>query len=384
MRGIDLVRGKTEVIPDSRFPYFCKIESEVHAKVLTAAFSFKYSRICIYLRQDFTYPEITMKESSLRKEDVWPDLPWETWQETCTSLHRWTQIVGKIRLKLAPLVNHWWQVPLYVTPRGLTTSAIPYSSRIFQVDFDFLSHQMNILMDDGETRSLNLTSRSVADFYEETMQALKSLGVEVKIWTTPVEVEDRTPFERDFRRAPYDPEYVGRFWKALVQIDRVMKQFRSLFIGKVSPVHFFWGAFDHAVTRFSGRRAPEHPGVPNVARFVMVEAYSHEVSSCGFWPGAGLGMPAFYAYAYPEPHEFRSYGVEPSEAYYHDGLREFILPYEAVRKAASPDEKLLSFFQSTYEAAAELGHWNRLELERDYRRAAPGEEVMVSFPPGPG
>jgi hypothetical protein len=293
------------------------------------------------------------------------------------------QIIGKIRLKLAPMVNHWWQVPLYVTPRGLTTSAIPFQSHIFQIDFDFLSHLMHILSDDGGARGLKLTSRTVADFYGEAMEALRSLGVNVKIWTTPVEVWDRTPFEQDISHATYDPEYAIRFWKALVQIDRVMKQFRSRFIGKVSPVHFFWGAFDHAVTRFSGRRAPEHPGGPNVGRSVMVEAYSHEVSSCGFWPGEGLGAPAFYAYAYPEPSGFREYAVEPSGAYYHDTLREFILPYDEVRNSRSPDEKLLSFFQSTYEAAAEPANWDRPSLERDFGKLGP-KDKGVSFPPGPG
>jgi hypothetical protein len=328
------------------------------------------------------------KETSRKivSQDAWPDLPWEAWKDTCTTMHRWMQIIGKIRLKLAPMVNHWWQVPLYVTPRGLTTSAIPFQSHIFQIDFDLLSHLMHLLSDDGRERAVKLSSRTVADFYEETMEALKSLGVEVRIWTTPVEVEDRTPFEKDMRHAAYDPEYSTRFWKALVQIDRVMKQFRSRFLGKVSPVHFFWGAFDHAVTRFSGRRAPEHPGVPNVGRSVMVEAYSHEVSSCGFWPGAGLGMPAFYAYAYPEPPGFRDYPVEPSGAYYHEGMREFILPYDAVKNSRSSDEKLLAFFQRTYEAAADLGNWDRAALERDCTRAAlKGKgDADVSFPPGPG
>ena len=287
-----------------------------------------------------------MKEKHDLTESSWPDIPWESWQETCTTLHRWMQIVGKIRLKLAPMVNHWWQVPLYVTPRGLTTSAIPCGSRIFQIDFDFLSHRMKILSDGGQERLLVLAPRTVADFYSKTMEALKSLGIDVSIWTTPVEVEERTPFELDVQHAEYDSSAVERFWRALVQVDRVMKQFRSRFIGKASPVHFFWGAFDHAVTRFSGRRAPEHPGVPNVGRSVMVEAYSHEVSSCGFWPGAGLGEPAFYAYAYPEPPGFKDYQVDPPEAYYHDEMREFILPYDAVRKSSTPDEMLLSFFQT--------------------------------------
>jgi hypothetical protein len=323
------------------------------------------------------------QEKSEAGYDAWPDLPWDAWKETCTTMHRWMQIIGKIRLELAPMVNHWWQVPLYVTPRGLTTSAIPFHSRIFQIDFDFQSHGMHILSDDGQARSVPLTSSTVANFYRETMENLQSLDIEVKIWTTPVEVEDRTPFEQDTRHSVYDREYARRFWKALVQVDRVMKRFRSRFLGKASPVHFFWGAFDHAVTRFSGRRAPEHPGVPNVGRFVMVEAYSHEVSSCGFWPGAGLGRPAFYAYAYPEPEGFRDYAVEPSAAGYHEGLREFVLPYDEVRTSRSPDETLLSFFQSTYEAAAELAKWDRPSLERGFGNR-PGGVKGVSFPPGPG
>jgi hypothetical protein len=243
---------------------------------------------------------------------------------------------------------------------------------------------MNILTNTGEERALVLDPRTVADFYRETITALGSLGIEVSIWTTPVEVEDRTPFELDTSHAAYDPDSVRRFWKALLQVDRVMKRFRSEFIGKSSPVHFFWGAFDHAVTRFSGRMAPEHPGVPNVARFVMVEAYSHEVSSCGFWPGAGIGMPAFYAYAYPEPEGFKEYEVRPEEAFYYEELREFVLPYDQVRTAHSPDEKLLSFFQSTYEAAADLGNWDRSALERPIPRERPAEESdAVAFPPGP-
>lgn len=297
-------------------------------------------------------------------DDLWPSLPLEEWADTCATLHRWTQIVGKVRLGLAPMVNHWWQVPLYVTSRGLTTSPMPYGAHVCQIDFDFLAHEMRLTTDTGQGISVALAPRSVADFYAETMAALRSLGVGVGIWTTPVEVPERTPFERDHAHAAYDPEYARRFWRVLVQTDRVLKEFRSRFIGKVSPVHFFWGAFDMAVTRFSGRRAPEHPGAPYVARFVAVEAYSHEVSSCGFWPGAGLGVPAFYAYAYPEPEGFRGYSVRPEEAYYSEDLREFVLPYEAVRRARSPDEKLLSFLESTYEAAAVLGRWDRHSLER--------------------
>ena len=277
----------------------------------------------------------------------------------------WTQIVGKIRLALTPLVNHWWNVPLYVAPRGLSTSAIPYNDRLFQITFDFISHLLLIETTDGSTKTIALRPRSVAEFYQEMMAALKSLGMPVTIWTTPVEVADRTPFEEDQKHSTYDPEYAQRIWRILAQTSRVMTEFRSRFIGKVSPVHFFWGAFDLAVTRFSGRTAPLHPGVPNCGLFVMVEAYSHEVSSCGFWPGGGpINEPAFYAYAYPEPHGFKDYPIQPSEAFYHRGISEFLLPYDVVRTAKSPDEVLLSFLQSTYEAEATCAKWDRAGLER--------------------
>jgi len=299
-----------------------------------------------------------------RDTDVWPSLPLDAWRETYTTLHMWTQIVGKIRLALAPMVCHWWEVTLYVTPRGLTTSPIPYGTRVFQIDFDFVDHKLLIQTAEGATRSIALAPRSVADFYHETMAALRSLGIEVNIWTTPVEVEDRTPFEQDHHHAAYDPEYAQRCWRILLQADRVLMDFRARFTGKVSPVHFFWGAFDLAVTRFSGRPAPKHPGAPNVAPFVGHEAYSHEVSSCGFWPGAGLGMPAFYAYAYPEPQEFKDAPVEPEGAFYHAELREFLLPYDRVRTATSPDAALMAFAQSTYEAAAISGKWDRPALEQ--------------------
>jgi hypothetical protein len=295
----------------------------------------------------------------------WPELPLAAWQDTCTTLHMMTQIVGKIRLALSPMLNHWWQVPLYVTPRGLSTSPLPYDGRIFGLEFDFLDHVLVIESSEGERRRMHLGPRPVAEFYRTLMSVLKGLGVEVSIWTTPVEVTERIPFEKDVRHRSYDPEYAWRFWQVLVQTDRVLKEFRSRFIGKASPVHFFWGAFDMAATRFSGRTAPEHPGAPNVARSVMVEAYSHEVSSCGFWPGTGLGRPAFYAYAYPELDGFREAQVSPAEAFYHDGLGEFLLYYDVVRLADDPEELLLDFFQSTYEAAADLAHWDRQALERE-------------------
>jgi hypothetical protein len=297
--------------------------------------------------------------------DVWPALPLQDWKDTYATLHMWTQIVGKIRLAQTPLLNHWWNVTLYVTSRGLTTSAIPYDDRIFEIDFDFMDHNLRIKSSDGGSKTVRLYPRSVADFYRETLAALQSLRIPVTIWTTPVEVEDRTPFEQDQKHAAYDPQYAQRAWRILLQTSRVLTEFRSRFIGKVSPVHFFWGAFDLALTRFSGRCAPAHPGAPNVARFVAVEAYSHEVSSCGFWPGGGpVDMPVFYAYAYPEPEGFKEYAIQPAEAFYHPQMREFLLPYDVVRTAKSPDQMLLAFVQSTYEAAANLAKWERDKLER--------------------
>jgi Family of unknown function (DUF5996) len=295
----------------------------------------------------------------------WPELPLTEWKDTYETLHMWTQIVGKIRLVLTPLMNHWWNVPLYVTPRGLTTSAMPYKDRLFQINFDFIAHLLLIETTDGSTRTIALRPRSVAEFYQETMAALKSLGMPVTIWTTPVEVPDRTPFEKDEKHVAYDPKYAQRLWHILVETSRVFTDFRCRFTGKVSPVCFFWGGFDLDVTRFSGRPAPAHPGAPYLARFVAVEAYSHEVSSCGFWPGGGLvDEPAFYAYAYPEPQGFKDYPIQPPEAFYHKEMGEFLLPYNVVRTAESPDEVLLSFLQSTYEAAATCATWDRRALER--------------------
>jgi hypothetical protein len=296
--------------------------------------------------------------------EAWPVLPLESWEETYATLHRWMQIVGKIRLRLCADVNHWWHGTLYVTPRGLTTGPIPYGQRMFQMDFDFLKHELRVTTADDESGSIPLVPRSVADFYHETLATLAALRLPVTIWTTPVEVEDRTPFEEDHKHASYDPEKAQRCWRILLQAYRVLTQFRGRFVGKTSPVHFFWGSFDLAVTRFSGRPAPQHPGVPHLARFVAREAYSHEVSSCGFWPGAGLGEPAFYAYAYPEPGGFKQHKVQPNEAYYHETLREFIVPYEAVRMANMPDDALLAFAQTTYEAAAMSANWDREALER--------------------
>ncbi len=299
-------------------------------------------------------------------EQAWPALPFIGWQDTCTTLHMWTQVVGKIRLALEPMVNHWWQVPLYVTATGLTTSPMPYGARSVQIDFDFCRHTLDIVTNDRRRAEIGLAQMTVAEFYEKTMQALRDLGIDVSIWTMPVEVADAIPFEQDNQHQSYDADAVHRFWRALVQMDRVMKQFRAGFTGKVSPVHFFWGSFDMAVTRFSGRVAPPHPGgMPNLGDWVAVEAYSHEVSSCGFWPGnGGFGKAAFYSYAYPAPAGFADAPLRPSAALFDPNLQEFVLDYDAVRMAADPDATLLDFFQSTYEAAANAGKWDRAALER--------------------
>jgi len=298
---------------------------------------------------------------------VWPTLlPLHTWQDTCTTLHMWVQVVGKIRLELGPKINHWWGATLYTTTRGLTTSPIPGGRRSFAIDFDFLDHVLRITTSDGTGRSFRLKPMSVAEFFRKIMGALHELDIEVEIFTRPVEVTEAIPFESDTQHASYDADAVQRFWRALVQVERVFTQFRARFIGKVSPVHFFWGAFDLAVTRFSGRTAPKHRGgIPNCADWVMEEAYSHEVSSAGFWPGTGVGEASFYAYAYPIPTGFTAYPVQPKAAYFHEALGEFILPYEAVRMAGDPDQTLLSFLQTTYEAAAVSAHWDRRLLEAE-------------------
>lgn len=300
----------------------------------------------------------------------WPPLSFHEWKDTCQTLHLWTQIVGKIRLVLTTWTNHSWHVPLYVTSRGLSTSPIPFEARTFQIDFDFIDHKLLIQTSLGETGEFSLAPRPVADFYKELFAKLTELNIVVKINTTPNEVADAIPFEKDYEHASYDPEQAQSFWRALAQADRVLKRFRARFIGKCSPVHFFWGSFDLAVTRFSGRRAPEHPGgVPNLPDWVAREAYSHEVSSCGFWPGSErMPEPAFYSYAYPEPKGFREAKVKPSEAIFNHELGEFILPYGSVRQSTSPDETLLEFLQSSYEAAADLGAWDRAALEQPERR----------------
>jgi len=300
-------------------------------------------------------------------QDNWPKLPpLEAWQDTCATVHMWSQIVGKVRLELSPKINHTWGSTLYVTTRGLTTSPIPYGDLTFAIDFDFIAHTLRISTSEGAERTLGLEPMTVAAFYRKTMQTLRELGIEVKILARPVEVEVAIPFEKDEQHGSYDGAAINKFWQALVRADCVFKEFRARFIGKVSPVHFFWGAFDLAVTRFSGRPAPKHPGgAPNVADRVIQEAYSHEVSSAGFWPGTGLGEAAFYAYAYPTPEGFSKHPVQPEAAYFHEKLGEFILPYEAVRTAENPEETLLSFLQTTYEGAATLANWDRHALERD-------------------
>jgi hypothetical protein len=293
--------------------------------------------------------------------DAWPSLPLEEWKETYATLHMWTQVVGKVRLALTPLVNHWWNVPLYVSARGLTTSAIPYKRRTFEMEFDFITHQLLFNTSDGQTRSLALSPRPVADFYSEVMQTLRDLGIEVKIWTTPVEVENPIPFEQDRQHASYDPVYANRFWRILSSANTVFEEFRSRFVGKCSPVHFFWGSFDLAVTRFSGRRAPEREGADTITR----EAYSHEVISHGFWPGGGaLQGAAFYSYTAPEPPGLKEEIVRPSAAFYSKEMSEFLLMYDDVRRAGSPEETLTEFLESTYEAGARLAKWDRASLER--------------------
>jgi hypothetical protein len=309
---------------------------------------------------------VTSAQGHAVDDAVWPALPLAAWQSTFETLHMWTQIVGKTRLALAPMENHWWQIALYLTPRGLTTSAMPHGRRTFSVDFDFLDHQLYLRASDGASRAIPLVPQSVADFYAAYREALRSLGLEVEMHPVPVEVEIAIPFAEDRTHASYDADAARRWWHLLAQADRVMKRFRSDFLGKQSPVHFFWGSFDLAATRFSGRRAPRHPGgAPNCPDYVMEEAYSHECSSVGFWPGGGaLAEPAFYSYSYPEPAGYAEHAISPAGAYYSRDLREFVLPGEVLRGSSAPDETLLEFCRSAYEAAAETGGWDRAALER--------------------
>jgi hypothetical protein len=293
-------------------------------------------------------------------------LPLVAWSETCDTLQLWTQVVGKVRIALTPLVNHWWNATFFVTARGLVAPAMPYAGRTLDVIFNFVDHRLIMETSDDRVESFALAPMAVADFYAEFMQRLHRLGIDVHIWTMPSEIENALPFERDRVHAQYDPIYAQRFWLALVQADRVMKEFRARFIGKVSPVHFFWGSFDLAVTRFSGRTAtPPKGGAPNVAPWVIAESYSHECSSCGFWPGnGGYGRAAFFVYAYPEPAGYGGTRLATAEAFYDTGPGQFILPYDAVQRSDDPDRLLLGFLQETYAAAAELGNWDRKALER--------------------
>lgn len=294
-------------------------------------------------------------------DETWPALPLAEWEATRATLHMWTQVVGKIRLAQTPLVNHWWNVPLYVSARGLTTSAMPHGERTFEIEFDFVAHELLLRANDGAAESLPLAPRTVAEFYAEVMGTLRGMNLPVKIWTTPVEVPDPVPFEQDRAHAAYDAAAAHRHWRVLAQSARVFESFRSRFLGKCSPVHFFWGSFDLAVTRFSGRRAPEREGADSITR----EAYSHEVISHGFWPGSGnVQQPAFYAYAAPEPAGFPQADVRPGAAFYNAETSGFVLPYDEVRRADAPDAVLLDFLQTTYEAGANLAAWDRPALER--------------------
>ena len=293
--------------------------------------------------------------------ELWPPLPLEEWRDTCATLHMWTQIVGKTRLALAPWQNHWWHVTLHVTARGLATGPMPYGTRTLDAEFDFVEHQLVLRTGEGAAQQIPLVPRSVAEFYRSYLAALAALDVQVKLWPMPVEVEHPIRFPDDREHASYDRAFANRFWRILVQADDLLKRFRGRFLGKASPAHFFWGSFDIAATRFSGRRAPERPGADRITQ----EAYSHEVISAGFWPGSGtVQEPAFYAYAAPEPAGLRDVTASPGDAYYHPPMSLFILPYAAIRTAASPGDAVLAFLQSTYEAAADLAHWDRASLER--------------------
>ncbi len=291
---------------------------------------------------------------------MWPELAYKHWADTCETLHMWTQIVGKVRLALTPKVNHWWNVPLYVSARGLTTSEIPYNGRGFEIEFDFINHKLVLATTDGVVKHLALVPMSVAQFYREFMALLGDANIQVKIWKMPVEIPDPIPFDQDNTHAVYDPEYVHRFWQVLLSSSQVLNEFRARFIGKNSPVHFFWGSFDLAVSRFSGHRAPPRPGADSIT----LEAYSHEVSSVGFWPGGKTHAAAFYSYFAPRPDGFGDSPVRPDVAFYEKDLGEFVLPYDALRRSSSPEKDLLEFCQTTYDAGAALARWDRGALER--------------------
>jgi hypothetical protein len=304
---------------------------------------------------------MSVTKAVLDQSEAWPALPLAAWVDTYATLHMWTQMVGKVRLALCPQVNHWWEVALYVSARGLTTSPIPYGRGIFEIEFDFIDHKLNVITSGGETKSIRLEPRAVADFHAEFMAMLRSLGIEVRIWNLPVEIPNPIRFDQDRIHAAYDPQYAYSFWRILVTVDSIFKEFRSKYVGKASPVHFFWGSFDLAVTRFSGRRAPERPG----ADIITKEAYSHEVISVGFWPGGGdIKGAAFYAYAAPQPSGFAEHPIRPATAFYNQQMGEFLLMYDDVRTSESPRSALLDFCQSTYEAGADLGKWDRVDLER--------------------
>lgn len=299
--------------------------------------------------------------------DAWPAAPTEGWLETCTTLQLWTQIVGKVRLARAPVENHWWHIPLYLTARGLTTSPTPDGDRVFQIDLDFIDHRLSIETSDGRRAQMALAARPLPDFYAEFLARLRETGIDVRIWPVPVEMVEAVPFTEDRSHSEYDPAIATVFWRILLQADQVAKQFRGGFLGKSSPAHFFWGSFDLALTRFSGRTAPPHPGgVPNLADWVAREGYSHELASFGFWPGTPgrYERPAFYAYAYPEPEGFGAAAIQPHQAFYSKELREYLLPYDEVRLLPNPAAAVRGFFESTYAAAADLGGWDRENLER--------------------
>jgi hypothetical protein len=307
--------------------------------------------------------QATERKELARPEEVWPALPQAAWSESCSTLQLWMQIVGKIRLALMPAINHTWNVTLYPAVRGVTTAPMPHGTRMLQIDFDFVEHELGLQMNDGSRKTIPLRPMTVAAFYKKVMEALEGLGTPVRIWHIPQEIANAIPFEKDEVHRAYDPEYVQRFWSILLQTTRVFTTFRARFTGKVSPIHLFWGAMDLACTRFSGRTAPEHPSMAGLADRVTRDAYSHEVSSCGFWPGAPGIEPFFYSYAYPDPPGYRESPIEPAKASFNATMGEFIFPYEDMRRSADPDAALLEFLQSTYEAAANCAHWDRAALE---------------------
>lgn len=302
-------------------------------------------------------------ERVVMENEVWPELNLEEWEDTYDTLHLWMQMVGKIKLEFTPFINHWWNITFSLTASGLTTGVIPYGKQVFEIEFDFIEHRLYLKVDDGRSDFLILKSGTAGDFYKELKEKLEYLGIEIHIWPVPVEMEDRTPFGQDCRPRIYDPYYANRYWRALMQTGRVMNIFRSAFTGKASPVHFFWGSLDLALTFFSGKPAPVHPKVPNVGRKVMAEAYNAELASFGFWGGKGLGDAAFYAYAYPEPAGYKNFPVKPEAAFYHETLKEFILPYAAVEHILYPEKLILEFFRSCFKAVGASGNWNK-ELYR--------------------